>query len=180
MPRIARCTREDPHRVFSIDWVPYLLQLCLGPTCCGVPFGEVRQNSRDLRRLQTMHSVKGSLDWQDYNLPAPYDAYSYSAAQPTCLIVLSLFAAFPELTSIPAFNQGAQDWTGVTHDQSAIGVGNCHDGAGSVYCMSVAGQIMLRQMLLQHTQHVFTTDVNSCVTFGMHRGARAAAVAGDA
>jgi hypothetical protein len=95
-------------------------------------------------------------------------------------MVLSLFAAFPGLTSIPAFNRGSKGWTGINHDMSEIGVGNCHDGAGSIYCLSIQGQIMLRELLLQHTQHVFATDVNSCVTFGMHTAARAAAVAGNA
>ncbi len=95
-------------------------------------------------------------------------------------MVLSLFAAFPELTSIAAFNKDANDWTGVKSAPSQIGVGNCHDGAGSIYCLSLDGQSTLRELLLEHTQHVFTTDVNSCVTFAMHTAARAAAVAGDA
>jgi hypothetical protein len=177
MPRIARCTRDDPHRVFSIDWVAYILQLCLGPACCGVPFGKVRKYSSRLT-LSEMHSNKGHLDWGPYMLPAPYG--SSQAAASTCLVVLSLFPAFPELTSIPAFNRGSQDWTGTNHAQSEIGVGNCHDGLGSIYCKTLDGQIMLRGLLLQHTQHVFTTDVNSCVTQGMHFAARAAAASGDA
>ena len=113
--------------------------------------------------------MKASLDWEVYNLPAPYDFNV--PAEITCLLVLSLFAAFPELTSIAAFNRGAKDWNGVKHAVCEIGVGHCHDGVGSIYCLSLDGQITLRDYLLQHTQHVFTTDVNSCVTLGMHLAA---------
>jgi hypothetical protein len=179
MPRIAKCTEEDPRQVFYIDWVPYVLQLCLGATCCGVPFGKVRHHPINTRRqLSIMRSMKARLDWALYSLPAPYDFNV--GTEETCLLVLSLFAAFPELTSVAAFFHGGKDWNGVKHAVSEIGIGNCHDGAGSVYCLTLDGQITLRGNLLQHTQHVFTTDVTSCVTYGMHVAARAAAVAGDA
>ncbi len=87
-------------------------------------------NFNTRRQLSVMSSFKGHLDWERYNLPAPYD--SDLAAADTCLMVLSLFAAFPELTSIPAFNRGSKGWTGITHALSEIGVGNCHDGVGSI------------------------------------------------
>ncbi len=122
MPRIARCTRDDPHRVFCINWLQYLIQFCLCEKCCGVPFGKVRHHFFNTRRqLSVMASIKGHLDWERYNLPAPYD--SDLGAAETCLMVLSLFAAFPELTSIPAFNRGGKGWTGINHALSEIGVG---------------------------------------------------------
>jgi hypothetical protein len=179
MPRIARCARDDQDRTFFIDWLPYITQLCMGAQSHGVPFGKVRYDfQHPQKKLSVMKSCKAHLDWELYRLPAPH--MSDLASAKTCLIVLSLFAAFPVLTSIPAFNHGGKGWTGTNHAMGQIGVGNCHDGKGSIYCLSVDGQISLRELLLQHTQHVFTTDVNSCVTFSMHKAAREAAVAGDA
>ena len=78
-------------------------------------------------------SCKAHLDWEAYRLPAPYG--NNMAGEITCLMVLSLFAAFPELTSIPAFNKGGKGWTHIKHALSEIGVGNCHDGVGSTYCL---------------------------------------------
>ena len=179
MPRIARCHGHDAHRLFHVDWIPFLTQLCLGGICCGVPFGIVRQSHPNLNFQTVMSSGAAHLDWETYSLPAPYG--DNLAAQRTCLMVLSLFAAFPELTSIPAFNKGGQGWMHVNHAHSEIGVGNCHDGVGSIYCLSLDGQITLRALLRTHTpQYVFTTDVGNCTTQYMHQAARAAAVAGDA
>jgi hypothetical protein len=131
MPRIARCTGIDPHRLFYIDWVPDLLQLCLGGICCGVPFGNVRQLHPYLQLQSVMSSFKAHVDWEKYRLPAPYG--DDMAGAETCLMVLSLFAAFPELTSIPAFNRGGQGWTGRKHALSEIGVGKTATTVWAVY-----------------------------------------------
>ncbi len=73
----------------------------------------VRVSHPNLKFQTVMSSGAAHLDWETYRLPAPYG--DNMAGERTCLMVLSLFAAFPELTSIPAFDRGGQDWTGTKH-----------------------------------------------------------------
>ncbi len=80
-----------------------LFQLCLGSHCHGVPFGQRLEARRDQSSMQT---VSDHVDWSRYTLPAP--AHSGKKGVLTCLVVLTLLAAFPELDRVPAQNKAGK------------------------------------------------------------------------
>jgi len=108
-----------------------------------------------------MATTAAHIDWCEYTLPNPEGSPVPSIK--TCLVVLTLFAAFPELDRVPAQNRSGKQWT-ITNTASPIGVGQ--DSVGiDIYCTTIEEQKILRRLM---PQHVFTTDVNDLLTYAMH------------
>ncbi len=142
-----------------------LFQCCLGPQCFGVPFGRVIHDGR------IMSTFSDHIDWGRYTSPLPEGAknedqkHSKSTVA-TCIAVLTLFPAFPELDRVPAQNRGGKK-VADTNTVSAIGVG-VHAQGMDCYCLSINEQKALRKLVTHETGFRFTTDVHLLQTYEMH------------
>ncbi len=84
----------------------------------------------------------------------------------TCIAVLTLFPAFPELDRVPAQNRGGKK-VADANTVSPIGVGVQARGM-DCYCITIAQQIALRKLVTDETDFMFTTDVQLLQTYDMH------------
>ena len=134
----------------------------LGAHCCGLIFGRVKKAGQWGRDMATRSA---HIDWCEYTLPNP--EHSQVPSIKTCLAVLTLFAAFPELDRVPAQNRTGKQWA-LTNTPSPIGVGEDSQGI-DVYCMTIEEQIALRHLMTQNNAHVFTSNVHTLLTSAMHR-----------
>ena len=140
-----------------------LFQCCLGPQCFGVPFGHVIHDGR------IMSTFSDHTDWGRYNIPHPEGAKNEDPTHKsvaTCIAVLTLFPAFPELDRVPAQNRGGKKIADA-NTVSAIGVGVQAQGM-DCYCISIDEQIALRKLVTDETGFMFTTDVHLLQTYEMH------------
>jgi hypothetical protein len=136
-----------------------LFQLCLGAHCFGLPFGEEFKDGKWGRIMKTFCA---HIDWSTYTLPPPADSSVESVG--TCLVVLTLFPAFPELDCVPAQNRGGKTWA-TTNTVSPIEVADVPEWGFDICAATIEEQILLRaklQTLLPH--YVFRTDVQSLST----------------
>ena len=120
--------------------------------------------TKDGRVLTTISS---HVDWVVYNLPLPEGAnVDTKSSAKTCIVVLTLFPAFPELDRVPAQNRGGKK-VADANTTSAIGVGIQGQGI-DVYCLTIAEQIALRKLVATETGYFFTSDVDLLQTQEMH------------
>jgi len=132
----------------------------LGGHCHGLPFGTTTAG-------QQIATVSHHIDWPLYSLIGPNG--SGNARANTCLLVLLLFLAYPELERICAQNRGGESWFD-GNARGTVGVGADEDGMGAIFCNSIEEQTRLRALCVQSMpDYVFTSDVDSLVTFADHR-----------
>ena len=102
-------------------------------------------------------------------LPPPADA-SVAGGIDTCLVVLTLFPAFPELERVPAQNQGGKRLV-QTNTVSPIEVADVPEWGFDIGVTSIDSQIALRQKL---PRFLFSTDVKLLLTQAFLRRCAAA------
>jgi hypothetical protein len=132
-----------------------LFQLCLGGHCFGLPFGEEFKDGKWGRIMKTFGY---HIDWSKYTLPPPADSSVESVH--ACLVVLTLFPAFPELDCVPAQNRGGKAWA-TTNTVSPIEVDDVPEWGFDICAATIEEQILLRAKL---PHYVFRTDVQSLST----------------
>ncbi len=124
----------------------------MGAHCCGLPFGQEKKRGIWGRAMAT---YSYHTDWSMYTLPLP--AAHEKASVHTCLVVLTLFAAFPELDRVPLQNKGGKV-AAASNEKSPIEVGDA-GGGFDICAATVEEQIRLRELVTLLQQHSFSTDV---------------------
>jgi len=156
--------------------VPLVLQCCLGPHSHGLPFGTVVSQRKGAHLGRDIVTFSEHIDWARF-LATPPDnlpSNAYKAGQ-SCLVLLLLFIAFPDLKRVCSQTNGGNCWN-PTNTPSPVGVGVTAGGIGAIYCRTIEKQTSLRALL---PDFAFASDVNSLDTFAMHlaRGAADTAAA---
>ena len=103
-------------------------------------------------------------------LPPPADA-SVAGGIDTCLLILTLLPAFPELDRVPAQNKGGKKMV-QTSTASPIEVADVPGWGYDIGVTSIDTQIALRQ---KQPLFLFSTDVNLLLTHAFLRRCAAAA-----
>ena len=136
----------------------------MGGHCCGLPFGTAAKDGR------TIMTIVSHPDWPMYTMPSPHNSDLQSAK--TCVIVLLLLIAFPDLLWICALNGGGEVWG--ENEPGTVGVGtDSQNRMGAIYCLSIQQQIDLRALFLsENPDFQFTSRVENLVTLGDHQKAR--------
>jgi len=133
----------------------------MGGHCCGLPFGIA---AKDLRVISTIVTHP---NWPRYKLASSHNSRLNGAD--TCVIVLPLLIAFPELLWICALNGGGEVWG--ENVPGTVGVGtDAQHRMGAIYCLSIQQQIELRALYVgENPNFQFTSRVQSLATLGDHQ-----------
>jgi hypothetical protein len=131
-----------------------MLALMLGPEHFGLPVGDIFKVGSQWENGLHTQCRKGT-NWFTYLLPPPCSIEGKIhglCGKNTCFIVLLLFLMFPDLKFVPAFNEGASDWTDdnltVTEcGEILIGHDPLTGEFANIYCRDKENQRELRKKL---------------------------------